>query len=231
MKPEEIVDFYAHFAGSYDQMVLEEGDYVAFKTLPRWIIGKLGKRATRLLDLGCGTGLSSLEFFKMGYEVTGTDITPEMLQKAQKHPFAELLCLNLDQPLPFADGLFDAATLLGVMEFIKRPAALFSEIARVLKKGGLLAVTIPQKLPDQIEKKLEIGTFETKEIEELFDRCGFEILKKETLPGFLSCGESVHYTGYLVSALCSLSSEKSRLSERTATSHTKTTSTTIGPIR
>jgi ubiquinone/menaquinone biosynthesis C-methylase UbiE len=200
MKPEEIIQFYTQFAGSYDKTVLEGGDYVAFKTIPHWIIDKLGKGPARLLDLGCGTGLSSLEFFKMGYAVTGSDITPEMLQVAAKHPFTALHCLNLEEPLPFARESFDAATLLGVMEFIKKPQALFNEVARVLKKGGLLGVTIPQKMPVESEKKLEICTFEAREIEEAFKKCGFELLKKEELPGFLSCGESVLYNGYLVSA-------------------------------
>ncbi len=203
MKPEEIIHFFERRASVYDRAVFEERDYTAFTKIPLWIIPALQSRAepsfpVKILDLGCGTGLSSTEFFKLGCAVTGIDITPEMIKEAQKHPFERLLCQNLEETLAVEDGEFDAAILLGVMEFIHQPLSLFSEVRRCLKKGGLFGLTIPKKLSIAQEQKLDIFTYTQKTSERLFAQTGFRIAYREEFPGFVSDGIAVHYEGYLL---------------------------------
>jgi ubiquinone/menaquinone biosynthesis C-methylase UbiE len=94
----------------------------------------------RLLIIGCGTG-ADLPFVPDGVSVLATDLTPAMLRQAQKRarPGHELRVMNglaLDLP----DGSFDAVILHMVLEVIPDPARCLSEAARVLRRGGRIAV-------------------------------------------------------------------------------------------
>jgi len=136
MTPEEIIKKYSDAAKVYDKKGLDSG-YIAYKNIALAVIDELKLKKVKILDLGCGTGLSSVEFFKKGYEVTGIDITPEMIEEAKKHPFEKLICQNLETPLKVEDNMFDAAVLTGVMEFVQDPLMLFKEVNRVLKDDGV----------------------------------------------------------------------------------------------
>lgn len=196
MKKEELVQFYDGFAEKYDQEVLEGRDYTAFERMPPWILSRLKKGS--LLDLGCGTGLGSRSFLENGFSVTGVDISPKMLECAARLPFTQLHCQSLEEPLPFPKNQFDAAQMLGVMEFIQNPKALFEEVARVLKPKGLFGFTVPEKLSLEEEKKVEILTHYPEEIERLAQEEGFTVVIKEQFPGFICKGIEVRYTGYLL---------------------------------
>lgn len=146
---DEIIKFYDAFAESYDTTVLRDQDYIAYDKIPGWLLDHWsGKQKTMsILDLGCGTGLGDLKFFRAGHQVIGIDISPKMIERAQKLPFKQLLCQSLEIPLPFSDRQFDWAIMLGVMEFIQNPQTLFKEVGRILKPEGLFGLTIPKKLP------------------------------------------------------------------------------------
>lgn len=196
MKKEELIRFYDTFAEKYDKEVLEGRDYTAFERMPPWILSRLNQGT--LLDLGCGTGLGSRPFLERGFNVVGVDISPKMLECAARLPFAQLLCQSLEEPLPLPKNHFDAAQMLGVMEFIQNPKALFREVARVLKSGGLFSFTVPEKLSRGQEKEVEILTHHPEEIERLAAEEGFTVLTKERFPGFVCKGQEVRYTGYLL---------------------------------
>ena len=79
-----------------------------------------------------------------GYIVTGVDIAPNLLAQARERAAAENLTATFDEgdaeQLPYADASFDVVvTMFGAM-FAPRPELVASELARVLKPGGLLAM-------------------------------------------------------------------------------------------
>ncbi len=94
----------------------------------------------RLVIIGCGTG-ADLAFVPAGVEVLATDLTPAMLRQARAHarPGVELRVMD-GMALDVPDGSFDAAILHMVLEVIPDPARCLKEAARVLRKGGRLAV-------------------------------------------------------------------------------------------
>lgn len=99
-----------------------------------------------ILDIGCGSGKDAQQFTDMGYRVIGIDLSEGLLGKAkQLHPGIDLRKMDMRQ-LDFGDETFDAiwssAALLHLNdEDIK---ATLGEILRVLKPGGVLAVSFKE---------------------------------------------------------------------------------------
>jgi SAM-dependent methyltransferase len=98
----------------------------------------------RVLDIATGTGNLALPLARPGCIVTGVDIAPNLLDQARDRAAAENLTIAFDEgdaeALPYADASFDAVvTMFGAM-FAPRPELVASEIVRVLKPGGTLAM-------------------------------------------------------------------------------------------
>ncbi|HWG18495.1 MAG TPA: class I SAM-dependent methyltransferase [Acidobacteriaceae bacterium] len=98
----------------------------------------------RVLDIATGTGNLAIPLARSGCIVTGVDIAPNLLEQARARAAAEGLTAQFDEgdaeALPYADASFDAVvTMFGAM-FAPRPELVASEIARVLKPGGLLGM-------------------------------------------------------------------------------------------
>lgn len=99
---------------------------------------------SRLLDVACGSGQLALVAARRGIEVTGVDIATNSIEAARGRAKHEGLEAEFDEgdaeELPYADGSFDAvATLYGAM-FAPRPELVASEMLRVVKPGGLVAM-------------------------------------------------------------------------------------------
>lgn len=97
-----------------------------------------------LLDVACGTGNLAIPAAKRGAAVTGVDIAPNLLVQARERAAAEGLTITFDEgdaeALPYPNASFDVVvTMFGAM-FAPRPELVASELARVLKPGGLLAM-------------------------------------------------------------------------------------------
>ncbi|MBZ0252857.1 MAG: bifunctional 2-polyprenyl-6-hydroxyphenol methylase/3-demethylubiquinol 3-O-methyltransferase UbiG, partial [Candidatus Methylomirabilis sp.] len=113
--------------------------YVQEVLLGRFKIEPKGKR---LLDLGCGGGWLAEEMRRIGFRTTGLDASAEAIAAATRH--AEESALGIDyhlargEDIPFADDAFDVVLLCGVLEQVAEIDAVLAEVARVLKKGGVL---------------------------------------------------------------------------------------------
>jgi len=97
-----------------------------------------------LLDVACGSGQLALCAARNGVEVTGVDIAPNLVRRAQARAKAEDLkarFLEADaEALPFAEGSFDVvASLFGAM-FATRPDLVARELLRVCVPGGTIAM-------------------------------------------------------------------------------------------
>jgi SAM-dependent methyltransferase len=103
--------------------------------------------ASRVLDLGCGTGKDSLYFARKGHDVTAMDFSESAMRALQdiaRERKLDIRCINGDStaPLPFADRTFDAVYAHLSLHYFDdaTTAAVFKEVHRVLKPGGLFFV-------------------------------------------------------------------------------------------
>ena len=98
----------------------------------------------KALDVACGTGNLAIPLARAGAVVTGVDIAPNLLVQARDRAASENLSITFDEgdaeALPYPTGTFDVVvTMFGAM-FAPRPEIVASELARVLRPGGLLAM-------------------------------------------------------------------------------------------
>ena len=108
-------------------------------------IRRVFKRGERLLHAGCGSGLVDTRVTR-DYRVTAVDISPKALRLyARFNPGAEAVEHADLFHLPFADGLFDGAYNLGVVEHFtdEEIQRILRELHRVLKPGGKLVLFWP----------------------------------------------------------------------------------------
>lgn len=101
----------------------------------------------RVLDLGCGTGRLTIPLAARGADVTGLDSNRRRLDELGRRANAQHVVLraveaDMQAPLPFADGAFDAATSRLSLMIAGDPAATLREAARVVHPGGTLATAV-----------------------------------------------------------------------------------------
>ena len=97
------------------------------------------RRGQRLVEIGCGTGVFLEVLHHSGFDVTGLDASPDMLEQARGRLGGRAdLHLGDAGHLPFDDKQFDFAVLLTVLEFCPDPALVLQEAARVARKAVLV---------------------------------------------------------------------------------------------
>lgn len=98
-----------------------------------------------VLDVACGPGMVACEFARHAGHVTGIDITPAMIEQAEKRQNE----LNLDNlawavgdavPLPYADNSFSLVITRYSFHHLLAPEKALSEMIRVCRPGGLVMV-------------------------------------------------------------------------------------------
>jgi SAM-dependent methyltransferase len=100
-----------------------------------------GRARVRLLDVGCGTG-SFLAGLSERYAPMGLDLHVPALRYTQTRGPWPLIAGSADR-LPLADGSLDAVTALDVIEHLDDDRGVVSELARVLRPGGVAVATVP----------------------------------------------------------------------------------------
>jgi ubiquinone/menaquinone biosynthesis C-methylase UbiE len=100
----------------------------------------------RVLDVGCGPGDLSIRISLQCHELWGVDVTPEMIQIAEKKVASELANVYFQQAdardLPFENYSFDTVMSVNALQTMSQPEMALTEMNRVLKPGGeLLLIT------------------------------------------------------------------------------------------
>lgn len=196
MKIQEIKQIYSDFSSSYDREVKRDLHYTAYLKLPKLLISHLDSAAPEILDLGCGTGLSSLLFFKSGWRVTGIDGTRAMIERAGRLPYRKLICQDLEKSLRVKDMSFDAAVMIGVLEYINDPFALLARVRGKLRRGGVFGLTVPQR--SSLYSEAGLRSYYKKEMEPAMMEEGYRIIECERIVGIEEGVRRTYYWNYVL---------------------------------
>jgi len=108
-----------------------------------------------ILDVGCGTGVFTIDILGFGPRITGLDISYPMLKraemKAKGYPFRAVA--GDMRFLPFGDGCFDKVVSMTALEFIADGQAAVEDLFRVTKKGGAVVVTTLNSLSPWADRR------------------------------------------------------------------------------
>ncbi|MBN3036956.1 MAG: methyltransferase domain-containing protein [Candidatus Diapherotrites archaeon] len=94
----------------------------------------LGAGKGRVLDAGCGTGVSMRVLEDSGFDVKGIDVSPEMIAIARKKKL-EASVASMDNT-PFPDNSFRAIISISALQWVKSPSKVAKEFHRILEKSG-----------------------------------------------------------------------------------------------
>jgi ubiquinone/menaquinone biosynthesis C-methylase UbiE len=143
-----VIWLYDMYASRYDN-IKQYNPHHEDHYLARPILERLPHiHAPLVLDVATGTGrlpLALLEQSTFQGRVIGLDLSRKMLTVAAEKlaPFGGRVSLlhHSAETLPFPDDTFDLVTCLEALEFMMNPVGVLHELVRVLRPGGLLALT------------------------------------------------------------------------------------------
>jgi len=106
-----------------------------------FITGDFDVRGLKALDVGCGGGLLTESLSRLGAQVTGIDLSQEILELAKMHAAQQSLdvdyrYMNAEQLSEERPNTFDVVTCMEVLEHIPQPEQVVSACSRLLKPGG-----------------------------------------------------------------------------------------------
>jgi len=126
----------------------------------RWVKGK------HVLDLACGEGYGSALLARHAEAVTGVDVSQQAIEHA-KRVYAQLrnatFAVGSATKIPAADASFDVAISFETLEHIHQQEEFLAELDRVLRPGGVLLISCPNKA-EYTDKRGTQNEFHVKEL-------------------------------------------------------------------
>jgi len=149
------------------------------------IFQKFVEKHSKIIDLGCGTGIPAGKYLvTKGYEVTGVDISLEMIKLSKKNvPKMQCICCDFSK-IFVSDDSFDAGVaLFSLLHVAKKDIiVVLNEFHRIIKKDGKLLLCVNkgdfEGYSKLLGKKMFFACFEEKELDEYLKKSGFAIVVK-----------------------------------------------------
>jgi type IV pilus biogenesis/stability protein PilW len=137
------------YADQYDQHLVGQLGYCGPQLL-REALGTAAAPDLDILDLGCGTGLCGLRFQDLARSLTGVDLSPKMLAKAQTRGiYQDLICGDLLVPLQRAPAAFDLILAADVFTYLGDLAEAFRAARSALRPGGYFVFLVENNEGDE----------------------------------------------------------------------------------
>lgn len=146
MLNEEIKEYWEGEAAVYSRGIQEELNSKLRQAWKELILTYAPqKKVLKILDAGCGPGFFPIILGEEGHEVTGIDITENMILEAKENvkangQKAELFTMDC-QKLEFPDNTFDLVISRNITWTLGNPQKAYQEWMRVLKPGGRILIS------------------------------------------------------------------------------------------
>lgn len=180
-------EWFTHVSTFYDPVVAE-----TFwpATLQRRLLDKLAlSPGDHVLDVGCGTGQTSMHAAERAGTVVGIDLSASQLSRARRKPAAARFLRADAEYLPFPDDTFDAVVSVGAIIYFPNPVAALAEARRVTRPGGSILVAgfnrpkFPSWVPTEnwatVVNEALFHTWTEDESHEQFATAGWEDIESE----------------------------------------------------
>lgn len=139
-------EIYKKWAESYDAETLGEFGWMGFKPAAEEFAKRILDTNARILDAGCGTGLSGIALSEYGFtNIHGRDLSPEMLAQAKKTGvYNSLKEVDLTNPI-VVEERYDAIFSCGVFGFGPPHPKHLHHLINILKPKGYAIITVNGK--------------------------------------------------------------------------------------
>lgn len=134
MDKKEIIAFFDKLASGWDKTNTRNEEVIAE------ILEKGGiRKGIKVLDVACGTGVLFPDYLKTGADITGIDISENMVKTArEKFPDVKIICGDAtDFPL---EEKFDAIMIYNAFPHFDEPEKLINNLAEALDSNGRLSI-------------------------------------------------------------------------------------------
>jgi SAM-dependent methyltransferase len=138
-------EFHAHIVGDPDDL---KDPFTVSMHSARYRLAAERLRGRRVLEIGCATGYGT-SMLAQGCRVVALDIHPAAASATHRRVQVPALAADCVK-LPFADGAFEGAVAFDVVEHIPHPQKMLSELRRVVKPGGVIILSTPNKLASDL---------------------------------------------------------------------------------
>jgi len=135
-----VQDLFDDFADVFDEHLVTLLEYRAPIELKAIVTEAVGPdhRFVRALDLGCGTGLSGVEFAALADEMWGVDLSPQMIEKARdKGVYRRLAAGGMEDFLEHVETSFDLFVAADVFVYLGNLKSMFERVRQRAEQGAL----------------------------------------------------------------------------------------------
>ena len=142
------------------------------------------RRPGRALDVGCGDGSFLEALAQEGWEVFGTELSPEIAVTAKQRLGDRISVEKMGNPA-HVEASFDLITFWHVLEHLDNPRQALSEARRLIKPGGTVIIAVPniESFQAQLFKQdwlhLDVPRhrwhFDPRTLSDLAERCDFHV--------------------------------------------------------
>jgi len=186
----KLLNYFTRKGGEVYNKESEAHRYLAPQEFFKLINQYLKKDYKLVLDVGVGTGKSSVPLINQGKEVYGIDFSEKMIGSAKKYNFKDLRIGNILLGLPYADNFFDVVISVGACNLYKNLGVLMKEMVRVTRNNGLIGFTVEGRGKSQPKKWLakEAGVYVYKhskeDITSLIQKLDVDLLDNKTIVAY-----------------------------------------------